>query len=342
MIRFKFYLNSFEIVTLALLSNNMQTIIDKIFFLSAELILTLQNFRTVRKYVKLHGSRPRIANPSSYMERMLWRKLVDHNPQFVVFSDKITTKNYQQGICPTLAIPRILWVGQDADEIPDELLTGDVYVKTNHGWDFNYQIRGGRVDRSDLKKKTDLWLKSVHGREYHEWAYLQVKPQLFVEESIGDPAVDLLDINIRACDGKVILGSVIGYNKLPERWVAYLDTDGKPSHGVDDEDGTPIREIPHGIDISEPYQAAVNFTKKLSIGVDYARFDFMWNGSVLYGGEITVYPGAGNGKIINSAVNRSVMGGWNLEVSHFLSTRNKGFKRLYAAALKRQLKRNRQ
>lgn len=86
-----------------------------------------------------------------------------------------------------------------------------------------------------------------------------------------------------------------------------------------------------------PYQLARRYAEQLSVGVDYARFDFMWNGSDLYGGEITVYPSAGNQEIVNPTIHSAIMTGWNLELSHFLGTRRTGFSRVYADALRRRL-----
>jgi hypothetical protein len=33
------------------------------------------------------GYRPRIALPKRYHEKMLWRRIFDHNPEFTLFSD---------------------------------------------------------------------------------------------------------------------------------------------------------------------------------------------------------------------------------------------------------------
>jgi hypothetical protein len=288
------------------------------------------------KYRHDMGRLPNIAHPTRYSERMLWRRLVDHDPQFVVFSDKLATKEYCRSRCPDLLLPETLWVGRDADAIPDELFHRDVVVKTNHGFNYNYPVRGGIVDRADLKQKTDAWLTSVHGVATHQWAYSMVEPKLFVEEAVGDPDQDLLDFSIRAGNGNAILGSVIGHNKRPNSWITYLDLDGNPTAGPDTKVGDKPNPLPEGIEIQPAYGWALRHARRLSAGVDYARFDFMWNGTNLYGGEITVYPAAGSHEITNPAVHAAIVNGWDLKCSHFLRTSHSGLVRMYAGALKRR------
>ena len=288
-------------------------------------------------YRRRFGRLPNVSNPQRYSERMLWRKIVDHNPKFVVFSDKLATKEYCQRICPDLPVPRTLWIGKDADAIPEEVLRGDVFVKANHGYNFNYRVRGGRVDRAALKETTDRWLGSVHGVSTGEWAYSKVEPKLFVEEAIGDAEGDLIEFNVRAGNGRAILGSVIGHNKTPSQWVVYLDLDGNPTAGATAKAGTPVPPLPDSMDVRPPYRLALRYTEKLSVGVDYARFDFMWNGTDLYGGEITVYPSAGHQDIVEPTIHAAIMTGWDLRTSHFLTTPRTGIGRIYPDALRRRL-----
>lgn len=306
---------------------------------TTDAILYVKHYRLVAKYIRRNRRLPRIANPRRYTERMLWRKVVNHDPKFIVFSDKLATKEYCRKVCPDLASPRTLWVGTDANSIPDDVLSGDVFVKANHGYNFNIRIRNGHVDRQKLKETTDRWLNSVYGKVDGQWSYSQIEPKLFVEEAVGDAAGDLLEFNVRASNGMPILGSVIGHNKMPEKWIAYLDTAGNPTAGPSDEDGAPCSVPPKGIVIGEPYARAVAFARRLSVGVDYARFDFMWNGSDLYAGEITVYPAGGVMELTNTAVQAATMSGWDLSVSHFLMSHHTGLKGIYANCLRRMIRR---
>jgi hypothetical protein len=316
----------------------MLELFDKCVLKCANAVLLATNRRAVKRHRARHRRYPNVAMPQRFAEKMLWRKVVDHNPMFVVFSDKLATKEYVRRVSPSLATPETLWIGDDADRIPDHLLAGDVFVKTNHGFSFNYRIRGGLVDRTDLKKKTDVWLRCVHGIKESQWAYSKVPPKLFVERSIGDAEGDLIEISVTASNGRPILGSINGHNKTPNHWKVHVDIHGNPTVGPSDEEGAPIVELPAGLDILEPYRSALAHTRRLSAGVDYARFDYMWNGTTLYAGEITVYPAGGIHDISNPTAHALLFDGWDLTVSHFLTARHTGPKRVYAEALRRTLR----
>ncbi len=314
-----------------------RAVLDALILAGADLAVGLANPRAVRRFYHANRRIPRPAAPATYAERMLWRKLVDHNPRFVELSDKLACKDYVARLCPDLAIPETLWIGQDADAIPGEVLQDDVFVKTSHGFNQNYPIRAGLVDRQNLKQKTDEWLRSVHGRGDFQWAYQSVQPRLFVERSVGNADEDLLEFNIRASDGQPLLGSVMGRSKLPGQWTVYLDLDGRATWGPSSAEDAPPTPLPAGLTLDEAYREALAHTAVLSRGIDYARYDFMWNGSRLFAGEITIYPNRGRNEIDHPAVRRLLTDGWRLESADFLTRPQRGLRRLYADALRRRV-----
>jgi hypothetical protein len=312
-------------------------LIDQLVLGSTNAYLYARNPRAVRRFYRRMGRLPNLAAPGSYLERMYWRKLVDRNPLFVELTDKLRAKEYCRRMSPELALPATLWIGSDADAIPDQVLAGDVFIKTNHGFNFNYRVRDGKVDRSHLKRTTDGWMAQVHGQRSEQWAYGQIAPKLLVEEAVGDAESDMLEFSISSSDGRAIRGAVIGHNKLPNTWVVALDTEGRPTTHANDPPGTPPKPLPEGLVIGEPFALAVAHARKLSVGLDHARVDFMWNGTTLYGSEITIYPAAGLAPIVNPDVEAQVLLGWELEKSHFLRAARSGPVALYAAALRRHL-----
>jgi hypothetical protein len=299
----------------------------------ANVWLYLRHPRPIARFVRRHHRLPNAASPRSYIERMLWRKLVDRNPMFVLASDKLACKEYVRSVCPDLAVPETLWSGDDPAEIPDSLLQRDVYLKANHASSFNRRVRPGDHDRAELERLAQGWLSTVYGRVESEWAYSEVRPRIFLEACVGDATGDLLELNVRAASGRPIRGSVIGHNKTPDQWSVYLDLDGRPVPGAD---GTQS-ELPPGVDVREPYLQALEYTARLGREFDYARFDFFWNGRTLYAGEITIYPGAGISDLHDPEFRDVVLGGWDLRESHFLRTPARGIRGLYADALRRRL-----
>ena len=147
----------------------------------ANLAIYCANPRAIRRFQHRNHRLPNVAAPYTYGESMLWRKLVDRSPLHVKLCDKIESKEIVRQRCPDLATPETFWIGDDANSIPDDVLQGDVFVKTSHGFKQNYLIKQGVVDRANLKQVTDEWLATTHGLVDSEWAYSQISPRLFVE-----------------------------------------------------------------------------------------------------------------------------------------------------------------
>lgn len=110
--------------------------------------------------------------------------------------------------------------------------------------------------------------------------------------------------------------------------------------------GTPLPEpvpdhlpLPEHLPLPAGFQRAAGFARRLSGGVDCARFDFLVHGETVFGGEITVFTNAGYAEFaepIAGWVDRM----WDLRRSFFLregASRGGWLARAYAVALSRAL-----
>ena len=309
--------------------------------MSDGLVLRLWRLAALLRHPKLHAiyvrrarRMPDVALPRGYSERMLWRKLFDRNPLFVTFADKLATKDWIRSRCPDLPIPRTLWVGSDPADIPPELIRPGVAVKANHGSSFNLLIRDTVPDRSQLVALCRRWLSTNWGRHHGEWHYGHVQRRIFLEELVGGDA-PLVDIQIRAGGGRVGLCSTVLYAKTQGQRVRYMDPSGQVVMlGLD-----PGTLIPHSVIRPDTLQRAVDAARQLSVGVDFARFDFLSDGEQLWAGEVTLFPATGYGDFEGEALSL-VMEAWDLRDSWFLRDGGAGggwLKRRYRAALMRIL-----
>src|SRR5262245_41947594 len=94
----------------------------RLFLLAAHPVMT---FDFVRKL----GYWPDPAWPRRYLDKMLWRKIVDRNPQFVALCDKLAAKRIAAMRAPDLPVPRVLWSGSDPQMLPPDVVAGDAAVK---------------------------------------------------------------------------------------------------------------------------------------------------------------------------------------------------------------------
>ena len=296
-----------------------------------------------RNHLKLFrqwvGYDPDLALPTKYNEKLLWRKVFDHNPDFILFSDKLATKEFMAKEAPEVRIPQTLWSGDSIEEAPRELFSKPVVVKANHGSNYNYFWSGPGDDFERLSVLTKKWMGENYGARYLEWGYYGVKKRLFIEEQIGSEEPDgLVDINVRCADGKALLGAAILHNKTENMQANYFESDGSRPAWND----VPLshNRIPADFKMPACYHLAVEIGKKLSAGRDYLRVDFMTDGNHLYAGEVTIYPGAGltpappaSVKCCESIVSEN----WNLKKSWFLTSPQRGLKGIYASWLRSAL-----
>jgi hypothetical protein len=308
---------------------------DKLIFSFINLFIYIRYFRIISKFKKRVGYYPDVASPKKYHELMFWRKVFDHNPLFTVFCDKIATKEYVRTILPDALLPETLWVGEDIAHIPEELRKADAVLKGNHGSSFNHFGGIERGDCARLKAATREWLKTDYGRSKHEWGYFKARKLLFLEERLVIPeGAELIDVSIRCSNGKAILASACTGNKTDAKKFGYYDLAGKRCVSFeikDPEDG----KLPAGFSLPASFPLVVDYARRLSVGVDYARFDFLCVGDRVYPGEITVYPGGGLTSCDDAGIDAVIVNGWDITSSWFLQTPQTGWRKYYARAVRR-------
>ncbi len=285
------------------------------------------------------GYQPDLALPRRYHEKMMWRKLFDHNPLFVTFCDKLACKEYVAARLPQVRVPETLWVGSTAADIPPHLLRQRVVFKCNHGCGYNFFWEPGLSDFQELDRLTRQWLVSDHGRGDLEWGYAEVAPRvIFAEPFIGsEGSVRPIDLGVRCADGKAILVHVITNNKTHEKQIGYFHPDGQRALQDMDFQGShwTTRALPSDFVLPSVFHQAIEASRDLSVGVDYSRYDFLTDGQTLFAGEITVYPAAGISKAdfkdgsLDDLINRN----WDVRKSWFLTSPQRGRRRLYAHVL---------
>ena len=296
--------------------------------------------KLIRKFKRIHDRAPKLALPETYYDWMQWRKVFDHAPFFVILNDKLATKEMLSKHAPDLKLPRVLWVGDGSSPIPKKVLQGNVVVKANNASNRNFFIRDGKYDQAALERSVQGWRNAKpYGRKDAEWSYARIKCRIFVEEMLGDSDAGVIDINVRAGKGKVAYGTLLIHSKSDRESVIYLTLDGKRI-GHHCGDGVSEADL-DAIAIPDGYRVAVAYASRLSQDIDYARFDFLWSGGELYGGEITTYPNSGYGSLGDIGIDpaTAIMNVWNPRSSWFLSVPQPGWRGVYRRMLLDELDR---
>ncbi len=277
---------------------------------------------------------PRVAWPLCLNDKFIWRKIFDRNPDFKAVANKLAVRDWAAAEGIDVTFPRVLWRGRDPEKLPPRLLKGWVMVKTNHGWQSNIAIRGGRPGRAAVLQKAREALAQDHGRRSHEWSYLGMPRRVFVEEWIGAgrPLDELKMHTYGARIGRV--------SHTRDRFGAHsqrryeADAAGvlRPSAHPPDR-GRRLHDGP----LPAAWPEAVRIARSIGSRFDHMRVDLLIDADRVYLGELTVYHLAGAYRDIGWYDDHPVARMWDLRQSWFLTTPQRGWRAVYARVLRQVL-----
>lgn len=313
------------------------TFLKEALFFSVNLFIYRTYKREVTMFKNIVGYSPNVACPEKYHEKMLWRKVFDQNPLFKVFCDKIETKEYIRIKCPNINIPKTLWLVESISEISDMPISSEMVIKGSHGSGYNYFPNGSDEDKKNITALATQWLDTEYGTDFYEPGYFGLKRKIFAEELFrSSKEGGLIDVSVRCSAGKAIMIFVVLNCKTEDMQYGHYDLDGNRllTHA---DINAGYKCIPMDYKLPGNYHEIIRYAEILSSGVDFARYDFMTDGEVIYAGEITVYPAGG----LTMATPVDYIGTdviinqyWDIRDSWFLNSAQTGWKSLYAKMLK--------
>lgn len=217
------------------------------------------------------GYWPDPALPRTSNEKYTWRKVFDRNPLFTKASDKLLAIKLARHLCPEVQVPETLWTGNRAEDIPDELLSGSVVVKTNHGSGWNYLVHEGKHDRKVLNKQVNEWMDRRFGRHHAEWGYYGVDAKLFVEEMMLEPDGQSLVNEYKSYigrDGQIALTFCRQLDESGQRIDAVIDHTGCVLSGRSETNVLSDKAV-----VPDEYHDICRVSRVLSAPFDFVRCD---------------------------------------------------------------------
>lgn len=312
--------------------------LDRLYWLALTVFVWLRHPKKVIYFIRRTRRLPDVVFPKTVNEKFLWRKLFDHDPRFVVLSDKLACKEWVTERVPELAVAKVHWVGKSLDFMPTGILQQDVVLKANHGCGTNLFLAREPLSEEELKNTVNGWLNYDHGKEHGEWAYSQVDRQLFVEQTIHPVKGEALsELKILTFGGRVtrivhIAGRFgeIRANAWEENDTGELVLSKERAFLAT---GDPSLVLPGDIDY------ALSLARLLGAEFDHLRVDFLYDGETWWFGELTVYNQAGYMYIPSASDPDSLLSrAWDLQRAWFLQTHHDSLlMRWYASALRRYL-----
>lgn len=278
---------------------------------------------------------PKLALPQTMDEKFLWRKLLDHDPRFVIMSDKLATKRWLAARWPELPVASVLWTSRTGRDLPYDLCAPGVVLKYNCGSHTNLVLGSDVPARKHLVGRLRSWLRTDYGWETGEWGYSPVRRRVFAEANAfpGRPVSEIKAY----MQGGFLDRLVMIYQDGPKKTAAIWQDHGQ---GLELTQATaavsPIRDTRP---LPEVAARACRIARMIGAEFDHVRVDFMTDLQDLVVGEMTIYNLGGRvsdlGHLRDVRMNRH----WDLRRSWFLNSYHTGWKQRYAAALRAQLDR---
>ena len=268
------------------------------------------------QYRYITGHKLNLKNPTRYTEKLQYLRLFVYPKDPLVSKcagrvgvrDYVKEKGYEDLLVP------IYGVFDRFEDIPFDTLPKSFVIKTTHSSQWNMLVRDkSTLDLAAAKKMFDRWLKKDYGKYTVEPHYSPIKPQIIVEQFLGDGVTLPTEYKIHVFNGKaknlyVVTGRGIDirYTQLYIDWTPF---DGSQFNGWKKADITPERP--------KDFDRMVEIAEDLCAPFPFVRCDMYEVDGKIYFSEMTFTPAKGT-LILDDDKTDFVMGEW-LDISKYLN-----------------------
>ena len=144
-----------------------------------------------RKFKQACGYELNLKNPTSFAEKIVWKKIYDRNPLLSMVADKYRVREFlrdvlgEKGAQDILA--PLLYVTSKPETIPFDSLPEEYIIKPNHASRRLIIVeKSSSVDRQEIIAQCRKWLSEPYGLKMHEWAYQRIKRKIVIEKLLRD------------------------------------------------------------------------------------------------------------------------------------------------------------
>lgn len=242
------------------------------------------------KYITHH--KLNLKNPTRYTEKLQYLRLFIYPKNSLVSKcasrdgvrEYVKEKGYEDTLIP------IYGVFDNFDDIDFDKLPDQFVMKCTHACAFNKIIKDkNNINKDELRKIFNKWLKTNYGKKTREMHYSPIKPRIIIEKYIGElehlPTEYKIHVFNGAAKNMYVVtgrGEDIRYNNYYIDWTPF---DGSQFNGWKKRD-----EV---LPVPENWNDMVRFAEDLAKEFPFVRVDMYNINGKIYFGEMTFTPAKG-------------------------------------------------
>lgn len=259
-------------------------------------ILSLFDFIPDKLMIKLQyriktGKKLNLTNPERYTEKLQWYKLNYHNKLMTKCVDKYEVREFVKEKGYENILNNIYGVWQRAEEIEFDKLPEKFVLKTTNGSHTNiFCYDKNRINKKEIIKTFNNWLKPYRRKIGREWAYYNVSPRIICEELLPkDKNNDLPDYKFFCFKGKIEYLYVIKNRKNDSADLGIFDVNFNqlPFYRMDE------NKLLENVEKPTNFEKMIEIAKRLSEDFPHVRVDLYNIDGKIFFGELTFYDGSG-------------------------------------------------
>lgn len=243
----------------------------------------------LQRYAHVHGKPLDVANPQTFTEKLFTRMIALNrgaHPEFTTLADKYAVRTYVASKVGEQYLIKLLWHGEDPNEIPFDALPTGYVIKSNHACHQVIVVKG-EVDRTDIRNRAAGWLKTNFYWANREYQYYDIKPRVLIEEFLSNQDGECpLDYRFWCFGGRpevIQMG-----NHARDNINSFFDTEWNMLELYYREEALrPHLPKPRNFDEMK------SIASRLSAPFDFVRVDLYNVDGKIYFGELTFTPAAG-------------------------------------------------
>lgn len=235
---------------------------------------------------------PNFKSPSTFNEKINWRKLYQRDKRFIEYSDKIRAKELISKIIDKKYIIQTLHTCDSFEEIPFDKLNPPYVIKTSHGCADTILIKSQNdLHNHSIFNSLKVSSRRTYGVRHREWAYQHIQRKILIEKMLIDKdTITPNDYKFFVYHGTAHYVQM-DRGRFEKHEMAFFDRDWNKLPLTK---GHP--QIEDNVPQPQNFSLMIELAEAIGKNFDFVRVDLYDTPDGVFFGETTFYPAGGFGR----------------------------------------------